>query len=153
MPEAAQSPREAARSSPLLGFVETIGNWDIYQVLMPTSIVTNGQARPAEADVRNEHISATFTDGDGTVVIRRNWFPRWEVYANGEQVPVTHRADGYMEVTVPPGPVEIEVRYGVTAVDWAGRLAAAGGVVGVVVFATVGRRSIHRWPAGSQTAS
>jgi hypothetical protein len=146
MPEAPRSPREAARSSPLLAFVETIGVWDIYEVKQATALVTNGDTLPKQIEVNNERIAARFDKGDGTVVIRRNWFPRWEVYASGEAVPVTHRDDGYMEVSVPPGPVTIEIRYGVTAADWAGRLAAAGGVVGTGIFAVTGRRYMDRLP-------
>lgn len=145
MPEAPQSPREAARSNPLLEFDRTIGQWDIYRVRQPTSLVTNGGQVPSSIDVQNERIHATFDDGDGTIVIRRNWFPRWEVLVNGVSVPVTHRADGYMEVATGAGPVDVEIRYVVTSMDWLARVASVTGVVGLLAFAMTGRRILPKW--------
>jgi len=142
-------PREAARASDLLAFHETVGDWDVYSVKTPTTLVTNGDAEPASISVSNGRLTASFSDGDGTVVIRRNWFPRWQVYVNGERVPVIHREDGYMEVHAPAGPVEIEVIYGVTTFDWIGRVAAIVGAAGVVAFVIYGRRLL----AGPETTT
>lgn len=146
MMEAAENPRDAARFNPLLNFEDTIGLWDIYTVVQPTSLLTNGDELPTEIDVRNEVITAHFNDGDGNVVIKRNWFPRWEVFADGEEVQVIHRADGYMEVSVPAGPVDIEVRYGVTTMDWVARASSIVGVAGVLMLAVAGKRWFSTLP-------
>jgi hypothetical protein len=133
------SPRVAARTSPALAFNTTIGQWDIYRVVEPTSIVTNGDSLPEETEIHHGHIIARFDDGNGTVAVRQNWFPRWEALANGEKVDITRRDDGYMEINVPPGPVTIELSYGVTLLDWAGRAATIAGVAGIIAFAVRGR--------------
>lgn len=138
------SPRQAARSNDALQFVETVGQWDIYRVLKPTAIVTNGDSLPEQTRVGNEEINATFANGDGRVVIRRNWFPRWEAFVNGEKVKITYRSDGYMEITAPSGPVEIELRYGVTALDWVARVASITGFIGTVVFVLRGNALLSR---------
>lgn len=140
MPEAGSpEPREAARNSPLLRYNTTVGVWDLYTVREPSSMITNGDALPENIEISNQRMTASFNDGDGHIVIRRNWFPRWEVVANGEPVEITHRDDGYMEVDVPPGAVDIEVRYQVTALDWIGRIAAVLGIAGVLAFTVRGR--------------
>lgn len=141
-------PREAARSSPLLDLATTVGEWDIYRVTEPTSIVTRGDTLPEEITLSDERITASFVDDGDHVVIRRNWFPRWEAFVNGENVDILHRDDGYMEIAVPPGPVEIDLIYGVTPLDWVGRLAAVAGVVGTLVFAIFGRRLVGRCACG-----
>jgi hypothetical protein len=64
---------------------------------------------------------------------------------NGEAVDIMHRGDGYMELTVPPGPADVEIRYRVTALDWTGRAAAVVGVVGTFLLAAFGQRLEHRW--------
>ena len=137
-------PRVAARTSPALEFNTTIGQWDIYRVVEPTAIVTNGGSVPEEAEVDNGHITARFDDGNGTVVVRQNWFPRWEAFANGEKADITRRDDGYMEIDVPPGPVTIEIIYGVTFLDWVGRAATVVGAAGIIVFAIGGRGLLAR---------
>lgn len=140
MGEAPENPREAARSNPALEFQRTIGAWDVYRVRQATSLVTNGGVRPTNVDMANERITAHFDDGDGQIVIRRNWFPRWEATVNGERVEVRQRDDGYMELAAPAGAVDVELRYRVTALDWAGRAAAMLGVMGTMAFIVLGGR-------------
>lgn len=139
----AGEPRETARDSDLLVFTETFGGWDVYAVRQPTPLVTDGGKSPTQIMVSNGKISASFDNGDGSVVIRRNWFPRWKVFVDGEPVPVIHRDDGYMEVRAPAGAVEIDVVYDVTVFDWVGRGFAIAGVIGVAVFTAGGRRILR----------
>jgi hypothetical protein len=122
-------PRESARSNPRLTFSETFGEWDVYTVNDPTSLVTNGDSLPAEISIGNQEISARFEEGGGTVIVRQNWFPRWKATANGEAVDIVRRDDGYMELAVPPGAVEVRLEYAVTGLDWVGRIASAGGAI------------------------
>lgn len=132
-------PRETARTNPLLEFSTSIGAWDIYKVIEPTSVITNGESLPNQIEIGNQQLSATFSNGGGPVVIRRNWFPRWQASANGVQVEVARRDDGYMEFKVPAGPVRIEVWYAVTTLDHIARLAVVIGIAGTGVFALRGR--------------
>lgn len=135
-------PREAARDVEALEFDRTVGAWDVYRVREPTSMITNGDVLPSEIEVSNHRLTASFEAGDGNIVIRRNWFPRWDVKVNGESASITQRGDGYMEVNVPPGAVDVDVRYTVTRMDWTGRIASVLGALGVVAFAVRGREWI-----------
>ncbi|MDQ3444496.1 MAG: hypothetical protein M3490_12930 [Chloroflexota bacterium] len=133
-------PREAARQNPLFDYQVTVGNWDLYLVRNSTSVVTNGTVMPVALDIENQSIMATFESAEGIVDIRRNWFPRWEAFADGEEVDVTRTSNGYMQITVPEGTQSVELQYAATWSDWLGRLAAVLGLV-VVVALGVGPRS------------
>ncbi len=129
-------PRESARTNPRLESVGSVGAWDVYTVQDPSSIIVDGGQRPESVSIGNQEIRATFPDGNGTIVLRQNWFPRWEATVNGEPVEVRRRDDGYMQIEAPAGPVEVRFTYGVTALDWAGRGAVVLGIVmlGVAVW-------------------
>lgn len=122
-------PRESARSNQRLALFGTIGIWDVYSVVQPTSLVMNGDRLPDTIHVGNHVIRARFEEGSGEIVVRQNWYPRWTAEADGEPVELIRRDDGYMEVRVPPGEVEISLEYGVTTLDWAGRAASVAGIV------------------------
>jgi hypothetical protein len=150
-------PREAARTNPLLTFVKTFGEWDIYTVNTPTSLVTNGDALPSEFSIGNQVITARFDGGDGRILVRQNWFPRWEATVNGEAVEISRRDDGYMELEGPPGAVDIRLEYAVTNLDWAGRLASVAGLIflGATVWRgrDILRRLGHTTHAGDKAVS
>jgi hypothetical protein len=129
------SPVAAARQSALLQHQGTYGRWDVYNVVDPTAMVTRGDTVPAEVMIGNGEIRAMFADGSGDILVRQNWFPRWNAEVNGEPVDIVRDESGYMRIPVPDGPVELVLTYGVTPVDWIGRVASIGGVVGLVAFA------------------
>jgi hypothetical protein len=114
------------------------GIYDVYLVRAPTTIVTLGDANAESESVQDQTIDAVGTGPGGTAKIRRNWFPRWHAWVNGESVPVTETADGYMSVQVPSGRVEIELRYLVDRWDWLARALCAAGFV-IVGFLAVPR--------------
>ena len=134
-------PRQAARSSPFLAHSTTVGAWDVYAVRQPTSLVTRGEAQPIDISIGNQEIQARLEDGAGAIVVRRNWFPRWEATVNGSPAAITPRADGYMQIDAPPGPVDLELRYAVTGVDWLARLASLLGFAGLVALLWFGPRA------------
>lgn len=138
-------PRLAAPSNPALEIERTIGDWDVYRVLDPTPIVTAGTAEPVSVHVANHEITATFADANGEVTIRRNWFPRWKAFADGEEIQVHRTRDGYMQVTVPDRTSSLELKYAVTAADWASRL---GAVLGLCAVAGMAAGVDRRWPKG-----
>jgi hypothetical protein len=142
-----QQPREAARNNPRLSYDGTIGVWDIYTVNEPMSLVTNGDVLPASIDVGNQLIKATFDDGDGTIVVRQNWFPRWAATVNGEAVDVIRRDDGYMELNIPAGAVEVRLEYAVTGLDWVARGASVTGGILLAAGLWRGPRWLHRLDA------
>lgn len=144
VPVGAQNPRQAAASNPLLEFQQSVGNWDLYLVTDPVTMVTNGETNASSVTTDGGLIAATFDGGaTGEIEIRRNWFPRWEAWADGEPIEIERTANGYMRVTVPEGTTTVELRYGVTSIDWLGRLLAVGGVVGLAAF--VVRRPARFW--------
>lgn len=132
-------PRISARSNPRLEHAGTFGGWDVYTVATPTSIASR-EGEPAEtAEVGNGRITASFPDGTGDIVVRQNWFPRWEATVNGQPARMVRDTSGYMRIMAPDGPVELELRYGVTIMDWLARVGSLGGVVGLAAFAWRGQ--------------
>jgi hypothetical protein len=149
VPAGATDPRIAARTNPNLEFLQTIGQWDLYLVTDPGTIVTNGTAPATEIDISNNTISGTFDSASGEVTVRRNWYPRWEAFADGEQVDVIRLDNGYMSVTVPEGTTTVELRYAVTTVDWLGRIAAVIGVALTAAFALNAHARFVRRPGAN----
>lgn len=145
VPAGSADPRRAAAANPLLDHQVTIGEWDLYLVEDSTPILTNGDRTPIGITIENQSITATFESAQGIVEVRRNWFPRWSAYADGQQVDVTRTGNGFMEIRVPEGTQTIELRYAVTWIDWLGRIAAVLGLVAVVSFgAGLHRRDLVR---------
>ncbi len=139
IPSDLPDPRQAAAQNPLFEHQVTVGDWDLYLVQDATAIVSNGDLMPDELTIRNQSIQATFESAGGLVEIRRNWFPRWEAFADGQQVDVIRTQSGYMEITVPDATQAVELRYAVTWSDWLGRFAAVLGLV-VATWLGVGRQ-------------
>jgi hypothetical protein len=147
MPELrSRDPRHSAAQNPLLEFQQTFGYWDLYLVTDPTTMVTSKTTNASSVTTDGGLIEATFAGGaSGEIEIRRNWFPRWEAWADGESVEIERTTNGYMRVDVPEGTTTIELRYAVTPVDWLGRALAIGGLIGGVAFAI--RRPSRVWEA------
>ena len=143
-------PRQAAARSDLLELQGTFGGWDIYSVKNSSSLATRGEELPQEIHVGNQEIRATFPDGSGDVVVRQNWFPRWQAEVNGEAAEIERDSAGYMRIEVPDGDVEVVLTYGVTNVDWAARAASALGVLGTGIFAWRGSMWRSSWSAGAE---
>jgi hypothetical protein len=139
--------RQAAATSPNADRMDTIGAWDVYVVRDPVAVATLDGSQPASLDVSDngETMRVQFDDvASGTVTVRKNWFPRWQATVNGERVPVARAEDGYMEIAVPAGDVEVELRYGMTPADIAARALAAMSTIAVIVL-VAGAKPIRRW--------
>lgn len=140
--------RSRSASSPQLEHVSTIGAWDVYRVVSPVGIATLDGASPDTSEVSDdfERITVAFEDAaPGTLLVRQNWFPRWEATVNGEPVPVERGESGYIEVPVKEGgAVRVELAYAVTTADAVARgVAMAAGVAALLVLLVV--RPISRW--------
>ena len=118
----------AAMTTPNLELVRR-GVYDVYLVRNPGTIVTIEGANAETIAVSDQMVEASGTSAGGTAVIRRNWFPRWRAWVNGERTPITEMDDGYMSVPVPSGPVTIELRYTVDRWDWMARAMCVLGLV------------------------
>ncbi len=129
VPAGATDPRFAAERSPLLEQMGAEGRWDIYAVIDPVPIISSVDAAATDLIIENQRLLARFEGVSGTIDVRRNWFPRWEAFADGERVNVARTDNGYMRVVVPPETATLELRYATTAIDWAARLAVVLGVL------------------------
>ncbi len=124
----------AAADRPYLALVAD-GVWRVFAVEDPTPLVTVGDEPADRTTVEPHRVDAIFDEAPGgELVVRQNWFPRWDATVNGASVPVTRREDGYMAIQVPAGRVELRLTYGLTIIDWLARGAA---LVGVVATATI----------------
>ncbi len=132
------SPVAAARQSPLLQPQGSYGRWDVYSVVEPVNMVSRGETGPVDIAITNGEIRARFAEGSGDILVRHNWFPRWEAEVNGQPAEIVRDESGYMRISAPDGPVEVVVTYGVTPVDWAARIASIAGVAGLILFAWKG---------------
>jgi hypothetical protein len=146
--------RLAAETSPELDAAGHFMTWDVYAVKSPTSLATDGSTGPATIAIGNDEIAASFPDGSGDILVRVNWFPRWEATVNGEPIDIQRSAGGYMQIAAPEGPVELNLTYNMTTLDWLSRLMA---VVGVIATIAIGmgrpRRVFRRWGDVSGTVS
>jgi hypothetical protein len=130
--DAGQQNRAIAARSPLLTQVSTGAWYDVYTVNAPTPIVTAGTAAASDIGVTNQSITATGTSDGSPIVVRQNWFPRWQATVNGESATITRRSDGYMEIAVPAGDYNLRIEYVVTKLDWLGRLCFVAGVLALI---------------------
>lgn len=140
----AVDPREAAAVNPDLQRAETIGAWDVYEVSDATRIIDRERGTTTSIAIDDTSLRASIDGGEGDVIVRRNWFPRWEATVNGQPVDVERTVDGYMRIPVTgEGRVVVELTYGTTALDWIARLLAVCGVGGVLATPIVLRRVDH----------
>jgi hypothetical protein len=118
--------QQAARSNPNLQLVRE-GIWDLYLVVRPTTVVTFAGANAESVAIGHHEVRASGNGGE--IVVRRNWFPRWQAYVEGEPAAIRHRDDGYITVDAPAGEdAELTLQYELDQLDWIGRIAAAAGL-------------------------
>ena len=125
------------------------GIWDVYTVNQPTSVITISGQPPASIDLQEQSYSASGPANGGEIIVRRNWFPRWDATINGDSVAITQTDDGYMSIAAPAsGNVDLELTYELDWLDWLGRIGTALGLV-VVVLMFLPRRTTMRLRPGS----
>jgi hypothetical protein len=135
-----QPNREIAAESPLLTPVATGFWYDVFLVNQPTPMVTSGGNQATSIDIGRNSIVATGTGHGQEITIRHNWYPRWKAFVNGDSVPITQTANGYMSVPAPDGDYTLKLEYEVTWLDWLGRaLFVLGGAAIILLL-------IDRWP-------
>jgi hypothetical protein len=138
-----------ARSKPWLRAIDdgADGGYAIFRVedddpstLGPVSI-TSGQV--TSLDASHEHLTADLHTNQATrAVIAINDYPAWRATINGQPVPISRSADGYMEVDIPAGDVRLELSYAVEPVVWYGRVLTTVGLI--LLFAVALRPLRHR---------
>ncbi|MGI8477416.1 MAG: hypothetical protein ACR2OO_13750, partial [Thermomicrobiales bacterium] len=125
--------KSAAAASPALNRVRA-GIYDVYLVYAPTPIVTYGSGTTAGIAVGDSVISASGTSDGGDILVRRNWYPRWEATVNGRSAPIVQTADGYMSIAAPAGSASLTLRYATDWIDWLGRGLCVGGLAVVALL-------------------
>ncbi len=126
------------------------GIWNVYLVNGPTPIVTIDGSAPTVSTIENQNLTASGVTSGGEILVRRNWFPRWNATISGERVEITQTADGYMTIAAPAqGQIEIELTYAVDWIDWVCRFAVVVGL-GALVVMTVPRSGRFQFGASSQ---
>jgi hypothetical protein len=118
----------------------------MYLVRDPATFATLDGAN-LDTTLSHDDITATGIAAGGTITIRENWFPRWRASVDGMEVPVVHRADGYMDVTVPVGSEQLVVTYSETGLDWIARLIAFASALSWMVLLYWSRRD---WQPGGR---
>jgi hypothetical protein len=126
------------------------GTWDVYRVNQPMPIVTLSGNAPDSVSIDEQHVTASGTNSGGEILVRRNWFPRWEATVNGQPAAIRETEDGYMAIATPiEGAVDVELTYAVDWIDWLGRLAV---VVGMVILIAMLLPSRQRFRLGTRSA-
>jgi hypothetical protein len=133
--------RDIAPTASALTQVSSGRNWDVYSVNVPSALVTNGDSQPTSISIENESIEATFSEGTGEILVRVNWFPRWEATVNGESVDVERGPGGYMTIAAPEGAADVKLTYSMTTLDWLTRLLALIGILGTAALWIYHRRN------------
>lgn len=133
VPAGATDPRQAAEMSPQLNAAGNEGLWDVYTVADPVTIISSDDLPATSVEIEDERLSAEFAGVSGKIDVRRNWFPRWDAFADGEPVNVARTENGYMRIIVPPETETVELRYATTLMDWVARLAIVSGL-GLTAF-------------------
>ena len=121
-----------AASSPWLSSRFAGRFYDVYLVEAPTTFATLAGQDVATTGDGAATISVATGGLAGPLVVRTNWFPRWQASVDGEGMDIRHRSDGYIEVDVPPGVETVTLTYAVTRLDWLARLLCVASAVTVL---------------------
>ena len=120
------------------------GTFDVYAVRDPTAIVTRGDQIATALDDNGQRLTATIPTGNGSVLVRRTWHPRWRAEVDGEPAAIARVEGGYMRVAAPVGAVRLDLVYVVDRWDWVARIAAFGGLLAAAVVGSGGVKTA-RW--------
>lgn len=101
-----------------------------WQGNLGASLTDGEQGQPSEADLQVERWSYGYrrfravnpTDRDQVVVLRTFYYPAWWVEMDGRLRPAERTELGQLQVRIPPGAHQIQVRYLGTPMDWLGGL-------------------------------
>ena len=118
--------------------------YDVYAVVEPIGLATIDGTNVDVPRDDGTSIEVTSNGATGPLVVRTNWFPRWEASIDGTTAEVRHRPDGYMEIDVPAGAGVVKLTYVVTRLDWIARLLAVVSTVGVLGPLVAGLRPTAR---------
>jgi hypothetical protein len=122
--------RVTAATSPLLRALRQ-GSYDVYSVVDPATTVTFGDQNAASLSHGNRWIEAVSEGSGAPVVARVNWHPRWEATADSERAEPDRLRDGYIGIARGAPVSRAELVYSMQPLDWAARVLAFFGLVGL----------------------
>jgi hypothetical protein len=127
--------REAAAASPLLRPLRQ-GGYDAYAVIDPVTTATFGDQNAVSLAYGNKRIEAVGERPGVPVIVRVNWHPRWEATTDSERAEADRLRDGYIGIA-PGAPVSrAELVYSMQPLDWAARVLALTGLLGLGTLLT-----------------
>ncbi len=139
--------RVVASQAAHLDVVDTIGAWDVMTVQDPVPLASLNGVAPDSIGVSEDGETVTLGFADrlpGTVIVRQNWFPRWEATIDGRPVAVDRAPNGYMQIETDGGSFELRVTYAVVRTDTAARLATVVSAIAIAIL-LVAPRPTRRW--------
>jgi hypothetical protein len=122
--------REAAAGSPLLRSLRR-GSYDVYSVVDPVTTITFGDQDAVALAYRNQWIEAVSERSGAPVIARVNWHPRWEATIDSVRAGDERLRNGYIGIA-PGAPVSrAALVYSMQPLDWAARVLALIGLLGL----------------------
>jgi hypothetical protein len=107
------------------------GVYDVYSVIDPVTTITFGDQNAVSLELDNRRIEAVSAKPGTPVIVRVNWYPRWDARVDAGRAAVDRLSDGYIAIA-PAEPVSsTELVYSVQPLDWVGRVLALIGLAGL----------------------
>jgi hypothetical protein len=122
--------REAAAMSPLLRPLRQ-GVFDVYSVTDPVTTITFGDQDAVMLAYGNQRIEATSDSPGAPVIARVNWHPRWQATLDSELAEPDRLRDGYISVAPGASVSRADLVYSMQPLDWAARMLALIGLLGL----------------------
>lgn len=125
----------------------TPGGYAIYRVTSPPGpgngwvLLPGGQLTSVRVGTDAINARGDVTEA-GTATIFVNAFPRWRARVNGQDVPLSANAEGYVTLPVPAGPLALELYYVTEPAGWLARGLVLLGLT--VLGLTLGWRRLAR---------
>src|SRR5687768_1171078 len=127
--------RGAAVASPLLRPLRQ-GDYDVYSVVDPATTVTFGDQNAVSRTYGNRRIEAVSERPGSPVIARVNWHPRWEATIDSERAGAERLRDGYIGIAPGAPASRAELDYSMQPLDWAARVFALIGLLGLGTLLT-----------------
>ncbi|MCA9880002.1 MAG: hypothetical protein KC442_19540, partial [Thermomicrobiales bacterium] len=124
----------AAAQSPLL---EPLGGevYQVYRVREPRTTVTFGDSNATQTSFANQTIIAASSAPASSLLVRANWFPRWQATGPAGALGVGRASDGALAGRAEPQTQAVTLTYAMQPLDWFARFLAISGLVLVVLSA------------------
>jgi hypothetical protein len=107
------------------------GGYDVYSVVDPATTVTFGDQNAVSFTYGSRRIEAASERPGAPVIARVNWHPRWEAAIDSERAEADRLRDGYIGIAPDTPESQAELVYSMQPLDWAARVLALIGLLGL----------------------